>query len=198
MPSFDYDVIVIGAGAAGLMCAMEAGKRGRGVVVLERNGEPGRKILISGGGRCNFTNLYTAPEHFYSDNPDFCRSALARYSPGDVIALLKEHRIRYHEKKLGQLFCDGSARQVVEMLLAECAAAGVKVLTDCKVGATDKRERFEVQTSVGQFSAQSLVVACGGPSIAKMGATSFGYELARRFGHNVIEPRPALVPLTFS
>src|ERR1041384_4682786 len=133
MPSLECDVIVIGAGAAGLMCAIEAGKRGRRVVVLERNGEPGRKILISGGGRCNFTNLYAAPENFYSENPNFCRSALARYTPGDFIALVEAHGIAYHEKKLGQLFCDDNARQVVDMLLAECAEAGVEVHTSIDV-----------------------------------------------------------------
>jgi predicted Rossmann fold flavoprotein len=198
MPSLTYDVIVIGAGAAGLMCAIEAGKRGRRVVVIERNGEPGRKILISGGGRCNFTNLYAAPENFYSDNPDFCRSALARYTPSDFIALVESHDIAYHEKKLGQLFCDGSAREIVELLLAECAEAGVEVHTSIDVRAVTSYGPFVVETARGTYTAESLVMASGGLSIPRMGATGFGYDVARQFGHGIVESRPGLVPLTFT
>jgi predicted Rossmann fold flavoprotein len=198
MPSFDYDVIVIGAGAAGLMCAIEAGRRGRRVVVLERNGEPGRKILISGGGRCNFTNVYAAPEHFYSDNPDFCRSALARYTPADFIELVEAHGIAYHEKKLGQMFCDGNARQIVELLLAECAEAGVEVKTGCEAGDIAWPGAFVLDTNRGRFSGESLVIASGGLSIPRIGATSFGYDVARQFGHGIIDTRPGLVPLTFT
>jgi predicted Rossmann fold flavoprotein len=198
MPSLTYDVIVIGAGAAGLMCAIEAGKRGRRVVVLERNAQPGRKILISGGGRCNFTNLYAEPENFYSDNPDFCRSALARYTPGDFVALVEAHGIAYHEKKLGQLFCDGSAREIVDLLLAECANAGVDVRTSIDVRAVTSYEPFVVETARGTYAAESLVIASGGLSIPRIGATGFGYDVARQFGHTIVEPRPGLVPLTFS
>jgi hypothetical protein len=198
MPSRTHEVIVIGAGAAGLMCAIEAGKRGRRVVVLERNTQVGRKILISGGGRCNFTNLYASPEQFYSENPDFCRSALARYTPGDFIALVEAHGIAYHEKKLGQLFCDGSARQVVDLLLAECAASGVEILTGCEVGAIEATGGFVTQTNLGAFGCESLVIATGGISVPRIGATPFGYDVARRFGHRVVEPRPGLVPLTFA
>jgi predicted Rossmann fold flavoprotein len=198
MPSLDYDVIVIGAGAAGLMCAIEAGRRGRRVVVLERNGEPGRKILVSGGGRCNFTNVYAAPEHFYSDNPDFCRSALARYTPADFIALVEAHGIAYHEKKLGQLFCDGNARQIVALLMDECAEAGVEVKTGCEVGDISWPGAFVLDTNRGRFSGESLVIATGGLSIPRIGATSFGYDVARQFGHSIVETRPGLVPLTFT
>jgi len=193
-----FDVVIIGGGAAGLMCAIEAGRRGRSVVVLEHNGRVGRKIEISGGGRCNFTNTNTGPKNFISANPHFAKSALARYTPADFVALVERHRIAYHEKKLGQLFCDGSSRQIIEMLLRECAAAGAEVRTNCRVEDVRRGEGFEVLTSQGAFFCESLVVATGGLSIAKVGATDFGYRLARRFGLKVVEPLPALVPLTLS
>ena len=193
-----YDAVVLGAGAAGLMCAIEAGQRGRRVLLIERNQQVGRKILISGGGRCNFTNLYSAPEHYISGNPDFARSAMARYTPADFIALIEKHGITYHEKKLGQLFCDGDARQVVDMLLAEYRDAAVYVLTDCQVdGVTKTDDGFGVQSSRGDFTAPSLVVATGGLSIPTMGATDFGLQLARQFGLPMTETRPGLVPLRF-
>jgi hypothetical protein len=208
------------------MCAIEAGKRGRRVLVIERNEGIGRKILISGGGRCNFTNVYASPEQFISANPDFCRSALASYTPDDFIALVEQHGIAYHEKKLGQLFCDGSARQIVDMLAQECAAADVEIRTGCEVwevqgvegplprslpaggegssdvGAESARidesgTRFQVETDQGDFECAALVVACGGLSIPKIGATDLGLRLARQFGLAIIEPRPGLVPLTF-
>jgi predicted Rossmann fold flavoprotein len=189
------DVLVLGGGAAGLMCAIEAGKRGRRVAVLERNAEVGRKILISGGGRCNFTNLGAGPEHFLSENPDFCRSALARYGPAEFVALVEKHGIRFHEKKLGQLFCDGSARQVVEMLLAEASAAGVHVVTGCEVERVQPTGGFALATNRGAFRAASLVVATGGLSIPKLGATDFAVRLAAQLGVAVTETRPGLVPL---
>jgi predicted Rossmann fold flavoprotein len=192
------DVVVIGGGAAGLMCAFEAGRRGRRVVVLEHNERVGRKIEISGGGRCNFTNVETAPGNFISRNPHFAKSALARYTPADFVALVRRHRIAYHEKKLGQLFCDESSRQIVSMLLAECAAAGVEVRTGCRVEEVQKDERFRVKTSRGVFESESLVVATGGLSIPKLGATDFGYRVARQFGLKVVQPEPALVPLTLT
>jgi len=186
---------VIGGGAAGLMCAIEAGKRGRRALVIERNAEVGRKILISGGGRCNFTNLGTAPENFLSANPDFCRSALARYTPADFVALLEKHGVRFHEKKLGQLFCDGSARQVVELLLAEARAAGVRIETGCDVECVERAGDFALATSQGGFRGAALVVATGGLSIPKLGATDFALRLAGRFGVAVTETKPGLVPL---
>ena len=192
-----YDAVIIGAGAAGLMCAMRAGQRGRRVVLLDHAGEPGRKILISGGGRCNFTNLLSGPENFLSANPHFCRSALARFTPQDFISLVEKHRIGYHEKTLGQLFCDGSARQIVAMLLAECEAAGVDLRLGRQISAIDHADGFRVTTDRGTFRARSLVLATGGLSIPKMGATGFAYDIARRFGLRVTEPRPGLVPLTF-
>lgn len=188
-------MIVIGGGAAGLMCAIEAGKRGRRVLVIERNAEVGRKILISGGGRCNFTNLGAGPESFLSENPDFCRSALARYGPGDFVALIEKHGIRYHEKKLGQLFCDGSARQVVTLLLAEARAAGVRIETGCAVEGVRGARGFALATSGGDFACESLVAATGGLSIPKLGATDFALRLAGQFGVAVTETRPGLVPL---
>ena len=193
------DVVIIGAGAAGLMCAIEAGKRGRSVLVIEQNRQIGRKILISGGGRCNFTNLHTTAENFQSRNPHFAKSALARYGPRDFIALVERHRIPYHEKTLGQLFCDRSAAEIVAMLEAECAAAGVRVAADCTVQriALDMAGVFGVETSGGTFAGERLVIATGGLSIPKMGATPFGYQVARQFGVGVVECRPALVPLTF-
>jgi predicted Rossmann fold flavoprotein len=191
-----YDVIVAGGGAAGLMCALRAGQRGRRVLVLEHADKVGKKILISGGGRCNFTNLGSQPEAFLSANPHFCKSALARYTQHDFIALVEKHRIAWHEKTLGQLFCDGSARQIVAMLLAECTAAGVEVKVAHRITGIDKADRFTVATDHGAFTSQSLVLATGGLSIPKMGATGFTHDTARRFGVKLTETRPALVPLT--
>jgi predicted Rossmann fold flavoprotein len=192
-----HDVIVLGAGAAGLLCAATAGQRGRRVVVLERADEPGRKILISGGGRCTFTNLQTAPDRYLSANPHFAKSALSRYTPADFLGLVESYGIAWHEKTLGQLFCDGSARQIVEMLLAEAARGGVEVRCGQEIGAVEHRDgQFSVATQAGSYSAPALVIATGGPSIPRMGATGFAYDLARRFGLKVVEPRPGLVPLT--
>jgi predicted Rossmann fold flavoprotein len=193
----NFDAIVLGGGAAGLMCAMEAGKRGRRIAVLERADRIGKKILISGGGRCNFTNLHCQPENFLSANPHFCKSALARYTPADFISLVEKHRIPYHEKAQGQLFCDGSAREIVRMLEEECLQAGVQVISNIAVQEARKSEHFVVDTSRGKFQCPALVVATGGLSIPKIGATSLGYELARQFGLKVRDCRPALVPLTF-
>lgn len=191
-----YDAIILGAGAAGLMCAAEAGKRGLRVVVLEKAERPGKKILISGGGRCNFTNVDAGPANYLSDNPHFAKSALARYTPRDFIELVDKHGIAWHEKTLGQLFCDGSASQIVQMLLDECGPS-VDVLCDAFIGAVVKDgDMFAVSASGQNFAAPNLVIATGGPSIPKMGATGFAYDLARQFGLKVVEPRPALVPLT--
>jgi predicted Rossmann fold flavoprotein len=190
-----FDAIILGAGAAGLMCALTAGRRGRRVVVLERNPQPGAKILISGGGRCNFTNLQVIPERFLCANPHFCKSALSRYTQHDFIAMVRHHHIRYHEKTLGQLFCDGSARQVLAMLLDECAAAHVDLRLGHNIHEVTRSDCFRVETNRGSFAAPALVLATGGLSIPKMGATGFAYDLARRFGLEVIEPRPGLVPL---
>lgn len=191
------DVIVLGAGAAGLMCAAVAGERGRRVALLEHNGQPGRKILISGGGRCNFTNLHCAPANFLSENPHFAKSALALYEPRHFIELVERYGIAWHEKTLGQLFCDHSARAIVEMLLAECARGGVEMVLNARgiEVAASGAGGFCIQSSQGEFWAEALVVATGGLSIPKLGATGLGYELARQFGLRVIEPRPALVPL---
>lgn len=197
-----YDAIVLGGGAAGLMCAAVSGQRGRRVLVLERAAEVGKKILISGGGRCNFTNLDTAPDRYLSANPHFAKSALSRYTARDFLALVEAHGIAWHEKTLGQLFCDGSARQIVAMLLDECAkaeAAGGGVEIGCGEEIAEISHDgvgYRVMTSGGSFSAPALVIATGGPSIPKMGATDFAYRLARQFGLKVVEPRPALVPLT--
>ncbi len=195
-----FDVIVLGGGAAGLMCAMEAGKRGRRVAILERSERIGKKILISGGGRCNFTNLHTRPENFLSSNPHFCKAALARYQPSDFIALVEKHRIPYHEKTLGQLFCDHSASQIVSMLEEECRSAGVRIFTNVPVQTVRHDGGFAVAVEAGDaaFRAPALVVATGGLSIPKMGATGFGYQVAEQFGITVQECRPALVPFTFS
>jgi predicted Rossmann fold flavoprotein len=193
-----FDVVVLGGGAAGLMCAIEAGKRGRRVVVLEHADRIGKKILISGGGRCNFTNLHCRPENFLSANPHFCKSALARYTPADSIALVAKHGIAYHEKKLGQLFCDGAAQDIVTMLERECAAAGVEILVKARAQDVQHASGFVVRTDSAEFHAPTLVVATGGLSIPKIGATPFGYELARQFGIKIRECRPALVPLTFN
>lgn len=192
-----FDVIVLGAGAAGLMCAAVAGQRGRRVALLEHNGQVGRKILISGGGRCNFTNLHCGPGNFISENPHFAKSALALYEPRHFIELVDRYGIAWHEKGLGQLFCDHSARAIVEMLLAECGRGGVEMVLNARgveVGGA-AGGGFRVASSQGEFAAGALVVATGGLSIPKLGATGLGYELARRFGLKVVEPRPALVPL---
>ena len=203
-----YDVIILGAGAAGLMCAIEAGKRGRCVLVLERADRIGKKILISGGGRCNFTNLQSSPENFISANPHFAKSALARYTPADFVGLVEKHGIPYHEKKLGQLFCDRAARDITAMLEQECRDAGVEIRCNTKVNAVHKddlhgndihkNDRFTIQAADGSFTVPRLVVATGGLSIPKIGATSFGYDLARQFALMIQPPRAALVPLIFS
>src|SRR5215470_16955473 len=180
------------------MCAIEAGKRGRRVLVLERAERIGKKILISGGGRCNFTNLHTGPENFLSSNPHFAKSALARYTPTDLLKLVEKHRIPYHEKKLGQLFCDGSARAIVAMLEEECRAAGVEIRINARVKRVGKDSAFTLTTDTETFHSARLVVATGGLSIPKLGATSFGYDLARQFGLQIQPPHPALVPVVFS
>jgi predicted Rossmann fold flavoprotein len=192
------DVLVLGAGAAGLMCALTAGRRGRRVVVLDHARQAGEKILISGGGRCNFTNLQCVPERFLSANPHFCRSALARYTPRDFLEMVERHRIAWHEKTLGQLFCDGSARQIVAMLLAECAAAGVDIRLQRRIGDVSRGERFRVETDAGAIEADSLVLATGGLSIPKIGATGLAHQLAQHFGLELTEIKPGLVPLLFS
>ena len=192
-----FDVVIIGAGAAGLFCAVEAGKRGRKVLVVEHNAQVGRKIIISGGGRCNFTNLNTKAENFISNNPHFCKSALARYTPQDFVELVKKHKINFYEKKLGQLFCCESSRQIVEMLLEECRKAKVEIRLNCSVKDVSKNELFEIETNQGKFTAESLVVATGGLSIPHIGATDFGYKIARQFGLKIIATKPALVPLVF-
>lgn len=193
-----FDVIIIGGGAAGLMCALRAGGRGRKVLLLDHNSQVGEKILISGGGRCNFTNLEIAPECYISRNPHFCKSALKSYTQHDFIALVKKHGIAYHEKTLGQLFCDGSARNIIAMLLAECDAAHVDIRTGCKVTDVSKTDLFRVTTEQGEFTASSLVLATGGLSIPKLGATDFSHRMARQFGLPLTDIRPALVPLTFA
>ena len=194
----DYDAIIVGGGAAGLMCAIEAGNRGRRVLVVEHAEEVGKKILISGGGRCNFTNHLAVPEMYLSDNPRFAISALRRYTSADFIALVERHGIAYHEKKLGQLFCDDSAKQIVDMLCAECTEANVEITTSCEVTGVEREvERFSVTTTLGQLSCDSLVIATGGLSIPKMGATGFAHDLARQFGVAMTETRPGLVPFTF-
>jgi len=190
-----FDALILGGGAAGLMCAIEAGKRGRRVAVLEHADKLGKKILISGGGRCNFTNIHCRPENFLSANPHFAKSALARYTPADFIALVEKHRIRYHEKTLGQLFCDGSAREIVGMLEEECRAANITIFLNAKIREVSRGDEFGVTTSNAEFRAPAIVVATGGLSIPKIGATSFGYDLARQFGLKTREPRPGLVPL---
>jgi len=193
----DYDAIVLGAGAAGLMCAATAGQRGRRVLLLDHADQVGKKILISGGGRCNFTNIHTVAERYLSANPHFAKSALARYTPADFIALVDAYGIAWHEKTLGQLFCDGSAKQVVAMLLEEAAKGGVEVRCGAPVrGVEHAGGRFRVTFGDQLFAAPNLVIATGGPSIPRMGASGFAYDLARQFGLKVVEPRPALVPLT--
>ena len=198
----EKDVIVIGAGAAGMMCAIEAGKRGRSVILLDHSTKLAEKIRISGGGRCNFTNLHATPASYVSQNPHFCRSALARFTPQHFIALVEKHHIRYHEKKLGQLFCDGSSQQVIDMLRHECDAAGVKWQMPCRVrnvaGRRPGRFPFMLQTDLGELSANSLVVATGGLSIPQIGSSSLGYRIAEQFEINVMPPRAGLVPLIFA
>jgi predicted Rossmann fold flavoprotein len=192
-----FDALVLGGGAAGLMCALEAGKRGRRVAVLERAERAGKKILISGGGRCNFTNIHCRPENFISENPHFAKSALARYTPADFVALVEKHGIPYHEKTLGQLFCDRSARDITEMLEGECRDAGVQLFIGTAIQEVLRTTEFVVRGGEMEFRAPVLVVATGGLSIPKMGATGLGYDLARQFGVAIREPRPALVPLVF-
>src|ERR1700683_3991836 len=195
-PIETFDVAIIGAGAAGLMCAMTAGDRGRSVLLLEHGDQPGAKILISGGGRCNFTNLEAdSSERYLSNNPHFCKSALSRYTQRDFIAMVERHRIAYHEKTLGQLFCDGSAREILAMLLEECAAAKVDLRLGHVVKEVSRTDRFRIETNRGSFLAKAWVIAPGGLSIPKMGATGFAYDIARRFGLAIIEPRPGLVGL---
>jgi predicted Rossmann fold flavoprotein len=193
-----FDALVLGGGAAGLMCAVEAGKRGRRVAVIERAERAGKKILISGGGRCNFTNVHCRPENFLSENPHFAKSALARYTPFDFIALVEKHHIAYHEKTLGQLFCDRSARDITDMLESECHDAGVRLFLKTSVQEVSKTTDFVVRATELEFRAPVLVIATGGRSIPKMGATGLGYDLARQFGLAIREPRPALVPFVFN
>jgi len=198
-----YDAIVLGAGAAGLMCALTAGARGRRVLVLERSNKPGKKILMSGGGRCNFTNRHVAPERFLSANPDFCRSALSRYTQWDFIERVERHGIEYFEKETvnglsGQLFCRQSSKQILSMLLAECQASGVDIRLDCETSAVERRERFHLSTTRGQFAAESLVVASGGLSVPSLGGSGFGYRLARQFGLRLLPTLAGLVPFTFT
>ncbi len=194
----DYDVIILGGGAAGLMCAIAAGARGRRVIVLEGSNKIGKKILMSGGGRCNFTNLHCEPAYFISGNPNFCISALSRYTQWDFIALVEKHGVAYHEKAAGQLFCDRSAKDILSMLETECAQAGVRILTQCDISHVAKNECFRVTTDAGEYTSGSLVIATGGLSIPKMGASDFGYRLAKQFGLTVRDTRAGLVPFTFT
>ena len=191
------DVVVLGAGAAGMMCAIEAARRGRRVVLLDHAERVGKKILISGGGRCNFTNIHTLPENFLSENPHFAKSALARFTPADIIAMIERHGIRYHEKTLGQLFCDRSAHDVTSMLEKECADASVRTILGARVISVVRDGHFRVETTAAIFEAEAVVIATGGLSIPKMGATDFGYRVAEQFGLRVVPCRPALVPLVF-
>src|SRR5689334_22714378 len=193
-----FDALILGAGAAGLMCALEAGKRGRRVAVLERAEWAGKKILISGGGRCNFTNIHCTPENFISSNPHFAKSALARFTPKDFIALVEKHRIPYHEKTLGQLFCDRSAQDILQMLEKECAEAKVEILTRVSAHEVTRTEEFVVYAGEKEFRAPVLVVATGGLSIPKIGATDFGYAIAKEFALKICETKPGLVPFTFN
>ncbi len=194
----DFDVVIIGAGGAGMMCARTAAARGRKVILLDHSTKIGRKILISGGGRCNFTNTGASPESFVSQNPHFCKSALSKFTPSDFIELVKKHRIGFHEKKLGQLFCNDSASQIVDMLVEECDDAGARFQMDCKIFAIEKKDKFIVSTSAGDFRSESLVVATGGLSIPQIGATGFGYDIARQFDLNIIDTAPALDGFNFS
>ena len=197
-PQQTYDAIILGAGAAGLLCAIEAGRRNRRVLLIDHADKAGKKILISGGGRCNFTNLHARPENFLSENPHFAKSALSRYTPADIIALVEQHRIPYHEKTLGQLFCDCSAHDILTTLERECANAKVQTLLGTKIISITHDSNFRVETSQGAFHATSVVIATGGLSIPKMGATAFGYEIAKQFDIKIVPTRPALVPLVFT
>ena len=197
--SIQYDVIIIGAGAAGMMSAIEAGKRGRKVLLVDHYKKIGEKIRISGGGRCNFTNIHTNPNKFLSQNPKFVRSALSQYTQNDFINLINKYEIKFHEKKLGQLFCDHSAQQIVEMLLKECELANVTIIKEFIIkNVTKENDQYLVSTETDKYSSQSLIIATGGLSVPKIGATSFGYEIAKKFDHDIIETLPALVPLTFN
>ena len=197
--SHSHDVLIVGGGAAGLMCALTSGQRGLRVLVVEHANRVGKKILMSGGGRCNFTNTGTTPANYLSANPHFCKSALARYTPADFIEMVKRHGIAFHEKELGQLFCDDSSKQIVKMLVDECEAAGVRIQTSCSVESVQHTDAgFRLRTTHGTLWAPSLVVACGGLSIPSMGASGYGYELARQFGHRVLPTRAGLVPLTLT
>src|SRR5688572_3379710 len=196
-PTSVCDVIVIGGGAAGLMCAIEAGRRGRSVLLLEHNERLGKKILISGGGRCNFTNVDAGPDNYLSANPHFCKSALARYTPADFIALVERHGVAYHEKKLGQQFCDTSSKEIVDVLQRECTSVGVKVQLNCRVQEVRRPSSFEILTNLGTLASNALVIATGGLSFPKLGATDFGYRLAQQFDLKLVAERPGLVPLTF-
>jgi len=193
-----FDALVLGGGAAGLFCAIEAGKRGRRVAVLEHADRIGKKILISGGGRCNFTNIHCSPENFISANEHFAKSALARYTPADFIALVEKHRIPSHEKTLGQLFCDRSAQDIIDLLESECREAGVQIFVQSRIQEVRRTTEFVVCTASGEFQAPALVIATGGLSIPKMGATPLGYELARQFGLKIVETKPGLVPFVLS
>ena len=195
MKTSNTDVVILGGGAAGLMCALEAGSRGRSVIVLEHNKTVGEKIRISGGGRCNFTNLRVEPRSFLSNNRHFCTSALSRYTNSDFISLVEKHGIRYHEKTLGQLFCDGSSRHIIDMLLDECRQGGVQIRTGAHISGIAKDENFTITTSDGSLKAESVVVATGGLSVPKLGASDLGYRIAKQFGLAIVEPRPGLVPL---
>jgi predicted Rossmann fold flavoprotein len=194
----EIDVLIIGGGAAGLFCAIEAGQRGRRVAVIEHSDRIGKKIAISGGGRCNFTNLNVTADSFISENPHFCKSALARYTPADFIRLVEKHGIGYHEKKLGQLFCNEGSQRIIEMLLTECNQAGVEVICGSAVNQVNRTDNFEIEMNRGRMVASSLVIATGGLSIPPLGATDFGYQMARQFGLEIREPWPALVPFTLS
>ena len=197
--TIEYDVIIIGAGAAGMMSAIEAGKRGRKVLLVDHYKKIGEKIRISGGGRCNFTNIHTNPNKFLSQNPKFVRSALSQYTQNDFINLINKYEIKFHEKKLGQLFCDHSAQQIVEMLLKECELANVTIIKEFIIkNVTKENDQYLVSTETDKYSSQSLIIATGGLSVPKIGATSFGYEIAKKFDHDIIETLPALVPLTFN
>lgn len=193
-----YDVIIIGAGAAGLMCAIEAGNRGRSVCILDHSKKVAEKIRISGGGRCNFTNIHTSPDNFISQNPHFCKAALKNYTPQDFVGLVDKHRIPYHEKTLGQLFCDDSAQDIIDMLLNECQNVGIDIYKETNISSISHDDDiYTTTTNKGGYTSQSIVIACGGLSIPKIGATPFGYHIAEQFGLNIIKPRAALVPLTF-
>ncbi|MDY6918596.1 MAG: NAD(P)/FAD-dependent oxidoreductase [Pseudomonadota bacterium] len=193
-----YDVVVIGGGAAGLFCAAQLGQRGQRVAVLERTAKPGKKILMSGGGRCNFTNMYTEPDNYLSANPHFCKSALSRYTPWDFIGLVSDHGIPYHEKKLGQLFCDHSAKDILNMLLRECERGGVNLITHCEVAELEASGGFRLRTNRGLMTAAAVVIATGGLSIPTMGVTPYGYDVARQFGHRIQPTRAGLVPFVFT